>query len=65
MPPVCDHCLLRGRWTDGQTFLIDFPAVKENNTTEIQAKFTGQSVEITIQPLIFAAQPVVFSGIQQ
>jgi hypothetical protein len=65
VPPVCINCLIRVRWTDDQTFIINLPAPEANNTTEIQARFTGQSVQISIQPLIFATQPLFFTGTQQ
>ena len=61
--------LLRGRWLDGQTFVVDYPypasgtpELGELGETEFQFKFTGDQLEVTVQQLVFGGEPVVFTG---
>ena len=61
--------LLRGRWTDGQTFIINYPypavgspRLGELGETEFQFQFTGNKLEVTVQQLVFSGEPVVFEG---
>lgn len=61
--------LLRGRWVDGQTFVVDYPypaagtaALGELGETEFQFKFTGDELEVTVQQLVFGGEAVVFKG---
>ena len=61
--------LLRGRWIDEQTFVIDYPypavgppTLGELGKTEFQFKFTGDKLEVTVQELIFGGEAVVFGG---
>lgn len=61
--------LLRGRWVDEQTFVIDYPypavgtpALGELGKTEFQFKFTGDELEVTVQQLIFGGEAIVLQG---
>jgi hypothetical protein len=61
--------LLRGRWTDGQTFVVDYPypaagtpTLSELGDTQFQFKFTGGQLDVTVQQLVFGGEPVVFAG---
>jgi hypothetical protein len=61
--------LLRGRWTDGQTFVIDYPypavgtpTLGELGETEFQFRFAGDNLEVTVQQLVFGGEPVVLEG---
>jgi hypothetical protein len=61
--------LLRGRWIDEQTFLIEYPypaagapVLGELGETEFQFKFTGNTVEVTVQQLVFGGEAIVFEG---
>ncbi len=57
--------MMRGRWVDGQTFQIDWvPLVGNSGTTQIRAKFSGNTIEISIAPMIFKGQPLVIKGSQ-
>jgi CubicO group peptidase (beta-lactamase class C family) len=61
VPPVCPNCLLRGRWTNEQTFSVDLPTLG-TGTTEVEMKFHADEVDIAIQPVIFGGQPLVLKG---
>lgn len=61
--------LLRGRWVDERTFLIDYPyppagqpRLGELGKTTFQLSFDKDTVEVTIRSLIFGGEPVSFSG---
>jgi CubicO group peptidase (beta-lactamase class C family) len=61
--------LLRGRWTDEQTFAIDYPypavgspTLGELGETEFQFKFTGDKLEVTVQQLVFGGESIIFEG---
>jgi CubicO group peptidase (beta-lactamase class C family) len=61
--------LLRGRWIDEQTFLLDYPypasgtpVLGELGETQFQLKFTGDNLEVTIEQLVFGGEPIVFNG---
>jgi hypothetical protein len=61
--------LLRGRWRDEQTFVIDYPypaagspRLGELGETEFQFKFTGNKLEVTVQQLVFGGEAVVMGG---
>jgi CubicO group peptidase (beta-lactamase class C family) len=61
--------LLRGRWKDEQTFLVDYPyppsgapRLGEFGETQFQFKFSGDKLEVVIQQLVFGGEPVVFDG---
>lgn len=61
--------LLRGRWADEQTFLVDYPyppngtpALGELGDTQFQFKFTGDKLNITIEQIVFGGEPIVFEG---
>jgi hypothetical protein len=61
--------LLRGRWADEQTFLIDYPypiqvapVLGELGETELQFKFIRNTIEVTVQQLVFGGEPITFEG---
>jgi CubicO group peptidase (beta-lactamase class C family) len=61
--------LLRGRWTDEQTFVIDYPypavggtTLGELGETEFRFKFLGDELEVTVEQMIFADEPIVVKG---
>jgi hypothetical protein len=61
--------LLRGRWADEQTFVVDYPypaagtpVLGELGETEFRFKFTGDNVEVTVQQLVFGGEAVVLEG---
>ena len=61
--------LLRGSWTDEQTFVIDYPypamgspTLGELGETEFQFKFTGDKLEVTVQQLVFGGESIIFEG---
>ena len=61
--------LLRGRWADEQTFVIDYPyalggmmVLGEPAESEFRFKFTGNKVEITAQQFLFGGDPLTFDG---
>ena len=61
--------LLRGRWADDQTFLIDYPYPANGNPilgelgeTQFLFKFTGDNLNVTIEQLVFGGEPIVFEG---
>jgi CubicO group peptidase (beta-lactamase class C family) len=61
--------LLRARWTDDQTLVIDYPypmttpaRLGELGASQFQLKFQGEQVEVTFRQLVFGGEPVVFSG---
>lgn len=61
--------LLRGRWADDQTFIVDYPypavgatVLGELGETEFRFKFIGATVEVTAEQLIFGGEPVIIQG---
>jgi CubicO group peptidase (beta-lactamase class C family) len=61
--------LLRGSWTDEQTFVIDYPypavgspTLGELGETKFQFKFTGDNLEVTVQQLVFGGEAIIFEG---
>jgi CubicO group peptidase (beta-lactamase class C family) len=61
--------LLRGHWTDGQTFIIDYPypfygapKLGELDEMQIQLKFSADRLDVSIVPRIFGGDPITFSG---
>jgi CubicO group peptidase (beta-lactamase class C family) len=61
--------LLRGRWADEQTFVVEYPysaagapVLGELGETEFRFKFTGDNVEVTVQQLIFGGEAIVLEG---
>ena len=61
--------LLRGRWVDDQTFVVDYPypavgtpTLGELGETEFQFEFTGDQVKVTVQQIVFGGEAVVFEG---
>jgi CubicO group peptidase (beta-lactamase class C family) len=68
VPPL-GELLLRGRWRDADTFVGDYPysmfgtnRLGELGETEIQFKFSGDRLDVTIIPLIFGGESITFSG---
>jgi CubicO group peptidase (beta-lactamase class C family) len=61
--------LLRGRWVDEQTFVIDYPypaagtpTLGELGETEFQFRFAGDTVEVAVEQLVFGGEVIVFKG---
>ena len=61
--------LLRGRWADEQTFVVDYPypaagapVLGELGETEFRFKFAGDNVEVTVQQLVFSGEAVMIEG---
>jgi CubicO group peptidase (beta-lactamase class C family) len=55
--------MMRGRWEDGRTFVIDWYPVESNSGTyQIQAKFGSTDIELSVQPRIFQGQPMIIKG---
>ena len=61
--------LLRGRWADDQTFIIDYPypaaggtVLGELGETEFRFAFEGDELEITVQQLVFGGEPLIIKG---
>jgi hypothetical protein len=61
--------LLRGRWIDEQTFVIDYPypavggpTLGELGETEFRFQFLGDELEVTVEQMIFADEPIVLKG---
>jgi CubicO group peptidase (beta-lactamase class C family) len=61
--------LLRGRWVDAETFVVDYPypaagapVLGELGETEFRFKFTGDNVEVTVQQLVFGGEAIVLQG---
>jgi hypothetical protein len=61
--------LLRGRWVDEQTFVVDYPyplagipVLGELGETEIRFKFTGDDLEMTAEQSVFGGEPLVVKG---
>lgn len=64
--------LLRGNWTDEQTFIIDYPypvsgaaVLGELGETEFIFKFTGDSLEVSAEQLVFGEEAITFEGIRR
>lgn len=69
MDEAIGELLLRGRWVDGRTFIIDYPypaagppVLGELGETEFQFQFTAGHVEVTVQQLVFGGEAIVFEG---
>jgi CubicO group peptidase (beta-lactamase class C family) len=61
--------LLRGRWADEQTFVVDYPyplagtpVLGELGETEIRFKFTGDDLDVTAEQTVFGGEPLVVKG---
>jgi hypothetical protein len=61
--------LLRGRWVDGQIFVIDYPypavgtpTLGELGETEFRFRFAGDRLEVNVQQLVFGGEAVVLEG---
>ena len=61
--------LLRGRWVDEQTFVIEYPypavgtpALGELGETEFRFRFIDDKLDITVQQLVFGGEAIVFQG---
>lgn len=71
---VSDHwsggeILLRGRWQDENTFILDYPypmdgftVLGELGATEFQIEFHGDEIVVTEKQLVFGGEPVIFKG---
>ena len=61
--------LLRGRWMDDETFVIDYPypmfggtVLGELGETEFQFKFINDKLEVTVSQQVFGGETIVFEG---
>jgi CubicO group peptidase (beta-lactamase class C family) len=61
--------LLRGQWADEQTFIVDYPYPAAGATilgdlgeTEFRLKFTGDTLEVTVEQLVFGGEPIIVKG---
>jgi hypothetical protein len=61
--------LLRGRWTDDQTFIVDYPypmagimVLGETAESEVRFKFIGNQVEVTAEQLTFEMDSIHVTG---
>lgn len=54
--------LMRGRWIDEQTFVIEWTIPGWANSTAIGLKYREDRVEIMIEPLIFSSEPTLIEG---
>jgi hypothetical protein len=61
--------LLRGRWVDESTFVIDYPyslsgmmVLGDLGESEFQFRFTADKLEVTVQQLVFGGEPIVIEG---
>jgi hypothetical protein len=61
--------LLRGRWLDEQTFVVDYPypaagapTLGELGETEFQFKFMGDQLEVTMQQLVFGGEAMILKA---
>jgi CubicO group peptidase (beta-lactamase class C family) len=56
--------LMRGRWADEQTFMIEWTQPGLTNSAEIWLKYGEDSVEITVEQLILGGEPTRIKGIK-
>jgi len=56
-----DH-FMRGHWVDNQTFALDWTPMGMNGSANIQLKYRGDEVQITIMQLIFSGEPTIIKG---
>jgi hypothetical protein len=60
--------LLRGHWSDEQTFIVDYPypasraILGELGQTQFHFQFTGDALDVTVDELVFGGEPWQFSG---
>ena len=61
--------LLRGHWQGSDTFVLDYPypmtgpnQLGELGESEFQFKFTGGSLLVTVEQLIFGGEPIILEG---
>jgi CubicO group peptidase (beta-lactamase class C family) len=54
--------MMRGHWVDDQTFVIEWTPIGNIGSAEIRLKYSGDNVEIAIQPLIFGGEPTIIKG---
>lgn len=54
--------MMRGRWLDDQTFMIEWIQPGIPGSARIWLKYSRDSVEVTIEQLVFGGEPVVFRG---
>jgi Beta-lactamase class C and other penicillin binding proteins len=61
--------LLRGRWMDDQTFIVDYPyslggimVLGELSESEIRFTFAGNKVKVTAEQLVFGGEPITVEG---
>jgi CubicO group peptidase (beta-lactamase class C family) len=54
--------MLRGHWTDDQTFMVEWTQPGNTGSLEIGLTYTGENVEISVQPIIFGGEPTMIKG---
>jgi CubicO group peptidase (beta-lactamase class C family) len=54
--------MMRGHWSDDQTFMVEWTQPGNTGSLEIWLTYSGNNVEISIQPLIFGEEPTVIKG---
>jgi CubicO group peptidase (beta-lactamase class C family) len=69
--PLLGKLMLRGRWEDDNTFVVDYPytlygapRLGELAETEMRFTFNGDQLEIMITPLIFGGEPSQIHGMR-
>ena len=53
---------MRGHWVDNQTFALDWTPMGMNGSANVQLKYSGDEVQITIMQLIFSGEPTIIKG---
>lgn len=61
--------LLRGRWIDESTFVVDYPyafnaptVLGELGESQFQFTFTGNKLHVTAEQLVFGGEPIIVEG---
>jgi CubicO group peptidase (beta-lactamase class C family) len=55
---------MRGRWIDGETFVVDWMPVGTIGSLQVNLSYAGDGVDITVRPVAFGGEPVVMHGEQ-
>ena len=53
---------MRGHWADDQTFMVEWTQPGNTGSLEIWLKYSGDHLEIAVQPVIFGGEPAVIKG---
>ncbi len=54
--------MMRGHWADDQTFMVEWTQPGNTGSLEIGLKYSGNNLEISVQPLIFGAEATIING---